>query len=160
MVRIRIGPLALPLGELSPQATERAFAVTVYPLRLRCAQPPLPKGETSGCLKEIFGAYLPIHAGKTQENRSGFLGRFKEVRREIEIPPGSFSFASVFFWRSKRKCWTAVANLQKTISLLPGGSLGFTPSAPASPNRSGCYAHAAGRSRWCPRRGPAAAVRP
>ena len=40
-----IAHLALPLGELPPQAAERAFAVTVYPLRLRCAQPPLPRGE-------------------------------------------------------------------------------------------------------------------
>ena len=40
-------PLALPLGELSPQATERALAVTfsVYPLRPRFARPPLPTGE-------------------------------------------------------------------------------------------------------------------
>ena len=34
--------MALPMGELSPQATERALAVTVYPLRLRFAQPPTP----------------------------------------------------------------------------------------------------------------------
>ena len=47
--------------------------------------------------KEIFFVNLPVFAGKIQENRRGFLGRFKEVRREIEIPPGSFSFASVFF---------------------------------------------------------------
>ena len=31
-------------------------------------------------------------AGKVQKNRRGFSGRFKEARREIEIPPGSFSF--------------------------------------------------------------------
>ena len=37
--------LALPLEELPPKAAERALAVTVYPLRLRAAQPPLPKGE-------------------------------------------------------------------------------------------------------------------
>ena len=47
---------------------------------------------------------VSVFAGKIQENRSGFLGRFKEARGKIEIPPGSFSFASVFFWRSKRKC--------------------------------------------------------
>ena len=38
-------PLALPLGELSPQVTERAGMVMVCPLRPRCARPPLPKGE-------------------------------------------------------------------------------------------------------------------
>ncbi len=47
--------LALPLGELSPQATERVLQiikppgsygmVMVCPLRFRCAQPPLPRGE-------------------------------------------------------------------------------------------------------------------
>ena len=50
-------PLALPLGELSPQVTERvlqsfggpSFGMTMAdPLRLRRAQPPLPKGEASG----------------------------------------------------------------------------------------------------------------
>ena len=42
-------PLALPLGELSPPATERFFCRWCghcpRPLRPRCAQPPLPKGE-------------------------------------------------------------------------------------------------------------------
>ena len=38
-------PLALPLGELSPQVTERAGMVIVCPLRPRCARPPLPEGE-------------------------------------------------------------------------------------------------------------------
>ena len=38
-------PLALPLGELSPQVTERAGMVMVCPLRPRCARPPLPEGE-------------------------------------------------------------------------------------------------------------------
>ena len=37
--------LALPLGELSPQVTERAGMVMVCPLRPRCARPPLPEGE-------------------------------------------------------------------------------------------------------------------
>ena len=42
---------ALPLGELSPQVTERAVQpfsndmVIVFPLRPRCARPPLPRGE-------------------------------------------------------------------------------------------------------------------
>ena len=67
--------------------------------------------------KEILGVYLSNFAGKIQENRRGFLGRFKEVRREIEIPPGSFSFCHFFFWRSKRKSETAPANLQEMISL-------------------------------------------
>ena len=37
--------MALPLGELSPQVTERAGMVMVCPLRPRCARPPLPEGE-------------------------------------------------------------------------------------------------------------------
>ena len=48
--------LALPLGELSPQATERALlrSPAAPPLRLRFAQPPLPKGEAKGCPHEII----------------------------------------------------------------------------------------------------------
>ncbi len=45
--------LALPLGELSSQMTERALrlfagAAIVFPLRPRCARPPLPRGEARG----------------------------------------------------------------------------------------------------------------
>ena len=50
MVRIRTSPLALPLGELPPKAAERALAVTIYPLRPRFAQTPLPTGEARGRL--------------------------------------------------------------------------------------------------------------
>ena len=46
--------MALPLGELSPQATERVLAATVYPLRRRFAQTPLPKGEARNVRKEVF----------------------------------------------------------------------------------------------------------
>ncbi len=77
--------------------------------------------------KEIFGAYPSNFAGKIQENRSGFLGRFKEVRREIEIPPGSFSFCHFFFWRSKRKSETAPASLQKIISPMPASHMHEIP---------------------------------
>ena len=46
-------PWLLPLGELSPQVTERVLQpfteipvdIIVYPLRPRCARPPLPEGE-------------------------------------------------------------------------------------------------------------------
>ena len=117
--------LALPLGELSPQVTERVLSVTssVYPLRPRFARPPLPRGEarkaprlalplgelspqatervlqspTAFTLSDLASlghlsqrerqggmrkkassdAYLPVFAGKIQENRRGFLGRFK-----------------------------------------------------------------------------------
>ena len=34
----------------------------------------------------FYGANLSVFAGKIQENRSGFLGRFKRVWRKIEIP--------------------------------------------------------------------------
>ena len=43
------------------------------------------------CFLPNLSAVLVI-AGKVQKNRRGFSGRFKEVRREIEISPGSFSF--------------------------------------------------------------------
>ena len=35
---------------------------------------------------------LQVSREKSRKTEGGFLGRFKEVRREIEIPPGSFSF--------------------------------------------------------------------
>ena len=35
---------------------------------------------------------LQITREKSRKTEGGFSGRFKEVRREIEIPPGSFSF--------------------------------------------------------------------
>ena len=70
----------------------------------RCGHRPLQMLYTP---RQNFWALTNL-AGKIQENRSGFLGRFKEIRREIEIPPGSFSFCHFFFWRSKRKSETAV----------------------------------------------------
>ena len=100
-------PLALPLGELSPQATERALAVTSdipSPSSRRSGTSPKGRGkEYTG--KEIFDAYLPVFAGKIQENRSGFLGRFKEVRREIEIPPGPKPQTSAAFavWKGRNE---------------------------------------------------------
>ncbi len=49
---------ALPLGELSPQVTERglqAFCmVIVCPLRPRCARTPLPRGEASRAKSPAF----------------------------------------------------------------------------------------------------------
>ena len=58
------------------------------PLRLRFAQTPLPRERQERMRggKEILGVYLSNFAGKIQENRSGFLGRFKGVRGGIEIP--------------------------------------------------------------------------
>ena len=50
----RRSPLALPLGELSPQVTERALSFgrgVVCPLRPRCARPPLPEGEARGLVQ-------------------------------------------------------------------------------------------------------------
>ena len=88
--------------------------------------------------KEILGAYPSNFAGKIQENRRGFLGRFKEVRREIEIPPGSFSFCHFFFWRSKRKSETAPANLQEMISLAATSKFLF-PSFILYPTSFLCY---------------------
>jgi len=46
--------LALPLGELSPQVTERVLSFgrgIVCPLRPRCARPPLPEGEARGLVQ-------------------------------------------------------------------------------------------------------------
>ena len=60
-------PLALPPGELPPQAAERVLAVTfsVYPLRLRFAQTPLPEGEARG-------GYAPWPPLSTEEARMLF----------------------------------------------------------------------------------------
>ena len=61
-------PLALPLGELSPEVTERAslfrmiksIGMVICPLRPRCAQPPLPKGEARGARTSLLpGKKLP-----------------------------------------------------------------------------------------------------
>ena len=54
-----------------------------------------------------------ISREKSKKTEAVFLVALKEVRGEIEIPPGSFSFCHFFFWRSKRKSETAVANFKK-----------------------------------------------
>ena len=137
--------LALPLGELSPQATERALAVTVYPLRLRFAQTPLPKGEArGGYMERKFLAQICQSAReRSKKTEAVFLvgsrrsgGKSKSLRapnrkpaqrlrfgkEEMStedkrrrsrrlVPPWSFLTRCVFFWRSKRKCCAAPANL-------------------------------------------------
>ena len=40
---------------------------------------------------------------KSRKTKGGFLVASRGLRGEIEIPPGSFSFPNLFFWRSKRK---------------------------------------------------------
>ena len=60
--------MALPLGELSPQVTERAGMVIVYPLRPRCARPPLPKGEARGAVRETAGGLEPRPYEKDSNN--------------------------------------------------------------------------------------------
>ena len=50
-----------------------------------------------------------IHPKKTE---AVFLVALKGAPGEIEIPPGSFSFCNFFFWRSKRKSWTAAVNFR------------------------------------------------
>ena len=42
-------------------------------------------------------------AGKIQENRGGFLGRFKGLRGEIEIPRARFLFPVFSFGEAKEK---------------------------------------------------------
>ena len=55
---------------------------------------------------------LPVHIGPlgscrfvadSHKNRSGFSGRFKGAPGGIEIPPGSFSFATFSFGEAKEK---------------------------------------------------------
>ena len=53
---------------------------------------------------------LQISRERSKKTEAVFLVALRGLRGEIEIPPGSFSFASVFFWRSKRKCCAAPAN--------------------------------------------------
>ena len=94
-------PLALPLGELSPQVTERAFAGTVYPLRLRFAQPPLPKGEASGMQgKEILAHTCQSARERSKKTEAGFLvgsrgfgGKSKSPRSPFLLPAFSFGEA-------------------------------------------------------------------
>ena len=49
-----------------------------------------PKGSLCGCVGNFKLYQIPRE--KSRKTEGGFSGRFKEVRREIEIPPGSFSF--------------------------------------------------------------------
>ena len=73
-------PLALPLGELSPQAAERALqSRSAFTLSVFASLSHLSQGERQVDAKKISDAYLPAFAGKIQKNRSGFLGRFKGV---------------------------------------------------------------------------------
>ena len=98
-------PLARPLEELSPQATERALAVTVYLLRLRVAQPPLPKGEAMNTGKGIFGACLPVFAGKAQENRRGFSWSVQGSLRGNRNPLRLVFFLPLFLLEKQKKKW-------------------------------------------------------
>ncbi len=49
---------------------------------------------------------------RSKKTEAVFLVALKGAPGEIEIPPGSFSFCNFFFWRSKRKSWTAAANFR------------------------------------------------
>ena len=55
--------------------------------------------------KGIFSVNLPVFVGKIQENRSGFLGRFKGVRGEIRNPPGLVFFLPLFLLEKQKKKW-------------------------------------------------------
>ena len=111
-------PLARPLEELSPQATERALAVTVYLLRLRFAQPPLPQGEAMNTGKGIFGACLPVFAGKAQENRRGFSWSVQGSLRGNRNPLRLVFFLPLFLLeKQKKKKIAAPSDLQKASSL-------------------------------------------
>ena len=82
MVRIRTSQTASPGGSwLRAAQTDEGrgapnicFAVSIM---LPAPHPALRATFPQG--KAFFGVYLPISAGKIQENRSGFLGRFKGV---------------------------------------------------------------------------------
>ena len=52
--------------------------------------------------KEILGAYLSNFAGKIQENRSGFLGRFKGSGGNSQSP-GLFFFCQRFLLEKQKK---------------------------------------------------------
>ena len=85
------------------------------------------------------------YRGKSPEKPKRFFWSVQGGPGEIEIPPGSFSFASVFFWRSKRKCCAAVANLQKIFSLA-AGSFNNPPASGTAPAEARCIRPASGPS--------------
>ena len=89
-------PLARPLEELSPQATERALAVTVYPLRLRFAQPPLPKGEAMNTGKGIFWCMSASLRGKGPRKPKGFSWSVQGSLRGNRNPLRLVFFLSLF----------------------------------------------------------------
>ena len=109
-------PLALPLGELSPQATERvlqawaAFALSVFASLRHLSQRERQEGmQRKAILVRI--SIIKFAREKSRKTEAVFLGALRGFGRKFAIPPFPFSFASVFFWGSKRKCWAAPANL-------------------------------------------------
>ena len=98
-------PLARPLGELSPQATERALAVTVYPLRLRFAQPPLPKGEAMNTGKGIFWRMSASLRGKGPRKPKGFSWSVQGSLRGNRNPLRLVFFLPLFLLEKQKKKW-------------------------------------------------------
>ena len=110
-------------GRLCPPAGCTDFtgifgeSVCTYPLgrRGRCRSQPFATKERYGCGSAAC-RYTSAHWAAADwsqipiKTEAVFLVGSRELRGEIEIPPGSFSFCSFFFWRSKRKSWTAAAN--------------------------------------------------
>ena len=98
-------PLALPLGELSPQVTERAGMVMVCPLRPRCARPPLPEGEAR-----------EAHTAHQNVCRGGALSR-----PEMTIPPSARSADTSATLRRTTQCehWAAFTQGRLDAAALP-----------------------------------------
>ena len=122
MVCIRIGPKRLPLGEagtaqaVTDEGQKAPNICTAVSLVLPAPHPApratFPQG------KAFLVQICQLSRERSKKTEGVFLGAPRGSGGKFAIPPGSFSFASVFFWRSKRKCWIAVANLQKSISLI------------------------------------------
>ena len=98
-------PLALPLGELSPQATERALAV-ISPLRPRFARPPLPRGEAKGDARKGNPWRISISPrGKAPRKPKGFSWSVQGSLRGNRNPLRLVFFLPLFLLEKQKEKW-------------------------------------------------------
>ena len=156
-------PLALPLGELSPQVTERAGMVMVCPLRPRCARLPLPEGEA----RDAHMAHQNVCRGgalsarNTMRKRRGDegiapYGRATRVRSYNVSPSGASRHLSYASPHNPVCTPRALASRRALGRLYTREALGLRPYEIVSIRRS--YDYGAGDGAAEPNNVPAAGV--
>ena len=81
------------------------LAVTVYPLRLRFAQPPLPKGEAMNTGKGIFWRMSASLRGKGPRKPKGFSWSVQGSLRGNRNPLRLVFFLPLFLLEKQKKKW-------------------------------------------------------